>query len=759
MEFNNKIPEWKNEGTAPSEELINSGFMGGYKPPASVFNHMFNQYSKCIGETQEKLIDTHGELETAQEDIEKLETNVEELKPSEIQTGKVICIENSANLPLAGLNVYGKSTQDGTPTTDTPIDIVSVGDSGNVEVQIMGKNLAPSNLTQIENNGYITTPNSDGTVTVTGSANTTESAVCHLALVIDGKNFNTIRLKAGLDYILTVRKNGVKMTSSSFGIKTVYLDDGSVTWSNLGDKTREREIQQIYVQRSGEVGDTTLCGTYSVQLELGDTYTDYEPYKESQALTLSTPNGLAGIPVTSGGNYTDTEGQEWVCDEIDLERGVYVQRIYTKIFSGNETFGMHDTVLEDEDYYFSYYNDNFIHISDANSLAGTLCTHLVEQTANNLWRTSVNGFSMNTSGNHIRFRFLNITSVDELSTQLSEWYDNGTPLTIIGELATPIETPLTDAEIEAYKALKTNNPNTTIMNDIGADMKVEYIPQLYQGLADLILDRCNPVADNISIDNSISGLNANQVQGAIDELKGTIGYTSKNLLPIKVDTQTVSGVTFTVNSDGSITAKGTATSSIWHIINSSFTFEANEKYILSGCPQGGSSSKYYVYVGQTSLFDYGDGVNVSYANGFTGNIGICIMSGVTVNITFYPMIRYESIEDDTFESYVADVDTRINNLKTQVNGFIWKSLTQTLGTDSNNKPWLEIKAQYDTMKDYYMYGGSITCGATFQYIGYKVYSSNYASFLVHSYGTLYHVTNNAGTWRYSVISETYNVFE
>ena len=48
--------------------------------------------------------------------------------------------------------------------------------------------------------------------------------------------------------------------------------------------------------------------------------TTYSPYRE-QLLTLPTPNGLPGIPVTSGGNYTDPQGQQWICDEVDLERG------------------------------------------------------------------------------------------------------------------------------------------------------------------------------------------------------------------------------------------------------------------------------------------------------------------------------------------------------------------------------------------------------------------------------------------------------
>lgn len=48
---------------------------------------------------------------------------------------------------------------------------------------------------------------------------------------------------------------------------------------------------------------------------------------QSQSMTFSTPNGLPGMPVSSGGNYTDSTGKEWICDEVDFDAGVYVQRI------------------------------------------------------------------------------------------------------------------------------------------------------------------------------------------------------------------------------------------------------------------------------------------------------------------------------------------------------------------------------------------------------------------------------------------------
>lgn len=48
---------------------------------------------------------------------------------------------------------------------------------------------------------------------------------------------------------------------------------------------------------------------------------------QSQQLAISTPNGLPGIPVDSGGNFTDETGQQWVCDEVDFEKGVYRKTI------------------------------------------------------------------------------------------------------------------------------------------------------------------------------------------------------------------------------------------------------------------------------------------------------------------------------------------------------------------------------------------------------------------------------------------------
>lgn len=62
-------------------------------------------------------------------------------------------------------------------------------------------------------------------------------------------------------------------------------------------------------------------------------------------------------------------------------------------------------------------------------------------------------------------------TLDEVNTMFAEI---GTNFEVLGVLNEPIETPLTNAELNAYKALHTNCPVTTILNDSGAHMELTY---------------------------------------------------------------------------------------------------------------------------------------------------------------------------------------------------------------------------------------------------------------------------------------------
>lgn len=172
---------------------------------------------------------------------------------------------------------------------------------------------------------------------------------------------------------------------------------------------------------------------------------------KTQTLTLPTPNGLPGIPVTSGGNYTDPQGQQWVCDEVDLERGVRVQRVYkgrvnTSDGSVNEQYRLALDIPEKEGKEGS--SPCFISI--------TLFTS---------WTSCVAGSKL---------YLKNIAKSEGSFYTAEELKALAIDVDFVYQLATPIETPLTPDEIAAYKALTAYGPDTVVQAGDGAGIRLEY---------------------------------------------------------------------------------------------------------------------------------------------------------------------------------------------------------------------------------------------------------------------------------------------
>lgn len=107
-------------------------------------------------------------------------------------------------------------------------------------------------------------------------------------------------------------------------------------------------------------------------------------------------------------------------------------------------------------------------------------------------------------------------------------------------------------------------------------------------------------------------------------------------------TQTINGVTFTNNGDGTITANGTASSNIYmDIISYWLELSTDRKYLLIGCPSGGSPDKYFLYVNNGGAlwdFDMGNG-SIGTPIKQRGVITITICKGVVANnLVFKPQL-------------------------------------------------------------------------------------------------------------------------
>lgn len=288
------------------------------------------------------------------------------------ETGNPIAVDDAFSAPLCGLTVYGKSTQDGTPTPDAPVPIVSAGESGSVAVKVTGKNLLY--LPDIEER------------TVDGITYSVKNGVIKAKGTYTGQygiRLSTLKFPVGM---FIFNSNAIKGTES----KNRCLDltnNNTIGFSfhsynlNTPKRLTENDVSyEFFLMLQFTAGEME----WQPQMLLSDKPLPYSPYRE-QLLTFPTPNGLPGIPVTSGGNYTDQSGQQWVCDEVDLERGVKVQRVDKSAFDSTKP--------------------------------------LTEQNA---------------------------------------------------ILTTPIETPLTPAELAAYKALTAYGPDTVVQAGDGAGIRLAY---------------------------------------------------------------------------------------------------------------------------------------------------------------------------------------------------------------------------------------------------------------------------------------------
>lgn len=362
--------------------------------------------------------------------------------------GTDIAAENTYRAEL-GLKVYGKSTQNGVPSPENPIPINSIGDSGSVDVVVTGKNLIPTNLAQ------------DG-ISYNADKHWKFEALSKYGLInvrIIDPNRGSCILPAG-QYTLTVidSQNMLCTTIASIGNKN--------DWKILLNLRETKTPGTFTLTEDTRIGlfvapiDTAQTGYIQIQLERGSTATPYQPYREPQTLTINTPNGLCGIPVDTGGNYTDSIGQQWVCDEIDFERGVYVQRI------GKEFVTNVDRLKETSDYKGRYAMYNIYKTAylsgDIKSLSNYWNYKNWGRPQYKIWAGAVSGLSLYISPpKEIDY------SVDTLKSYLTPLL----PFEVCGILATPIETPLTEEELAAYKAIKSYPYYTHIKS--AAELKVK----------------------------------------------------------------------------------------------------------------------------------------------------------------------------------------------------------------------------------------------------------------------------------------------
>lgn len=329
--------------------------------------------------------------------------------------------------------------------------------SGDVVVKSLGKQLAKlpdvgektfNGITWSCKNGVV---KANGISTDYSYTNADQVGIMHTLQLEAGTYFVSGSMGDVIVYVEVTDSNGIKRHyySNSFELKD---DEQSV-----------RFYCQVHPNK-------TVDATVYPMLNKGTEPLPWEPYKETTATIPVTD--FAGIPVESGGNYTDSNGQQWICDEVIKYAdgsGEKIQRIKKKVIKGSN------------DGYWDIQNDRyFILHGSEDGFERPINPRFISNVGSVTYNVLDNGGYGFAYAYGYRVRFENMNpennTLDDLKTYLKE-----NPITTYAVLKEPIHTPLTAEEIAEIEKLHTFNPVTNISNGADCGMSVTYFTNSLDG--------------------------------------------------------------------------------------------------------------------------------------------------------------------------------------------------------------------------------------------------------------------------------------
>ena len=383
----------------------------------------------------------------------------------------IMIVEGATEKPY---EVYTGGEPATEPTPDYPLPIVSAGnydaesEKYEVDIGVTGKNLFDASKIPTKSQGGATiTNNGDGSFTISGSGRLSETVNYYFEYT----NKDTIKfLKQGKIAILVEKSLSPHFDILIFanGNYTELLTVDSV---NPSEEVTEEIINatdlKLRFRFYSNVGDEIVPGTVKpIVYQSGDNI--WEPFKQ-QLSTLQLFNPLRGIPVDSGGNYTDADGQQWICDYIDRERRKYVQCVQKVVFDGSED----ENFIYQQSY--NTFHITFYGVGIKNRVC--ICDRFPSKQGINPQDVGYLCCGFNPIDIYSNsFYFKAVEEIDfTLVSDFKEWLSNN-PTTVIYQLVTPIEIDLIPDQLAAlnlstYQGI--TNIGTDIMPKVGID--VEYI--------------------------------------------------------------------------------------------------------------------------------------------------------------------------------------------------------------------------------------------------------------------------------------------
>lgn len=380
----------------------------------------------------------------------------------------IMIVEGSTEKPY---EVYTGGEAATEPTPDYPLPITSAGNYNaeaekyEVGIGVTGKNLFDASKVPTKTQGGATvTNNGDGSFTISGSGNSTETYVNIYTILWDDARRILKPGKISISGLTNIRPFFYIQTFNKKGNINAISNNTSI---NISETDLYSEGFGIRFGFYNDNNANIISGTVKPVLYQEGNGT-FEPFKQ-QLSTLQIPNPLRGIPVDSGGNYTDAEGQQWLCDYIDRERGKYVQCVQ-EIISNSSVNWVRQTPEHTNILNMSFHIQNNL----AYKYSPIICNFAkYDIDAGNKNDLKTNICKGNQSGTYLLIDL----SLSEFQNE-SSFYDfiSKNPIVLYYVLRTPIETDLTSDQIAAlnlstYQGI--TNIGTDTIPQVGID--VEYI--------------------------------------------------------------------------------------------------------------------------------------------------------------------------------------------------------------------------------------------------------------------------------------------
>ena len=332
------------------------------------------------------------------------------------------------------------------PNPDYPQEIKSVV---NPTVKVCGKNLFQPLMPTTTVNGVTVTNNGNGTYTLSGTAIANE----------------VFRLDQ-LSYVGTGNLKKYKGTytfsrsDASYEARVMQHDTWkTASFLSIGSKkdTKEINLDNCFIFISVSKGKTYNNVLVDLQFEVGSTATTYEPYHEQ---TVTLPYTLNAIPVSSGGNVT-IDGQQYIADYVDVERGKLVRMCKEYAITGSEILKMHwlgnASYLRNVCCINNFENivlyDGINPLAMSDMFIGKISKNTDDERA-------IYSMLRGSGDKSLAIKFLDsdgITTVD----LAKQWLIEHKPK-IVFVLSTSEEIDLTSEEVQTLKALATYYPTTNI---------------------------------------------------------------------------------------------------------------------------------------------------------------------------------------------------------------------------------------------------------------------------------------------------------